>query len=70
MDSEIHLPTNAIVGALITAAIGALGWITVDFTGTTLKGNAGADWVPVAGDALVGVYNGTNWYCQIIDAMA
>ena len=27
MDSEIHLPTNAIVGALITTAIAALGWI-------------------------------------------
>lgn len=27
MDSEIHLPTNAIVGAFITAAIGLLGWI-------------------------------------------
>lgn len=27
LDSDIHLPTNAIVGALITAAIGALAWI-------------------------------------------
>ena len=42
----------------------------MDFTASTLKGNAGADWVPVAGDALIGVWDGTNWYCQIIDTTA
>lgn len=27
MEHELHLPTNAIVGALITTSIAALGWI-------------------------------------------
>lgn len=41
---------------------------TIDFSGTTLKGNAGVDWTPASGDAMRCVYDGTNWYCTIIDA--
>jgi hypothetical protein len=43
---------------------------TVDFTGTTLKGNGGADWSPGSGDFMRCVYNGTNWYCTVSDATA
>lgn len=43
---------------------------TIDFTGTTLKGNAGSDWTPGNGDWLEGVFNGTNWYCSVHDCTA
>jgi hypothetical protein len=43
---------------------------TIDFTGTTLKGNSGADWTPGNGDAMRCKWNGTNWLCQILDATA
>lgn len=38
---------------------------TVDFTGTNLKGNNGADWTPASGDWMVCKFNGTNWYCEV-----
>ena len=38
---------------------------TVDFTGTTLKGNGGADWTPASGDYLHAVHDGTNWLCTV-----
>lgn len=43
---------------------------TIDFTGTTLKGNAGADWTPGNGDFMRCRFNGTNWYCDVTDATA
>jgi hypothetical protein len=43
---------------------------TVDFTGTTLKGNAGADWSPGSGDFMRCTRDGTNWYCTVTDATA
>lgn len=43
---------------------------TVDFTGTNLKGNAGADWTPAVGDFMTVVYDGTNYYCTITDTTA
>lgn len=43
---------------------------TIDFTGTTLKGNTGADWTPTTNDHLICVYDGTNWYCRISDNTA
>lgn len=43
---------------------------TIDFTGTTLKGNGGADWSPTTGDHMVCTYNGTNWYCVVSDNTA
>lgn len=40
----------------------------VDFTGTNLKGNGGADWVPAGANSFMRcVYDGTNWYCQVSD---
>ena len=36
-----------------------------DFTGSTLKGNNGADWFAAEGDVAICVYDGTNWYCQV-----
>jgi hypothetical protein len=38
---------------------------TIDFTGTTLKGNGGADWSPSSGDFLRGIFDGTNWRCSV-----
>ena len=43
---------------------------TIDFTGSGLKGNVGANWSPASGDALRAVYDGTDWFCTTIDATA
>ncbi|TIM14457.1 MAG: hypothetical protein E5Y67_12315 [Mesorhizobium sp.] len=43
---------------------------TIDFTGTTLKGNAGVDWVPAANDHMTCVFDGTNWFCNVSDNSA
>lgn len=44
------------------------GNTTVDFTGTNLNGNAGADWSPAQGDHMrCFTVDGTNWYCEISD---
>lgn len=56
-------------GQTVTVVIGD-GNTTVDFTGTTLKGNSGADWSPASGDHMVCTFDGTNWYCQVSDNTA
>jgi len=43
------------------------GFYTVDFSGTTLKGNGGVDWVPANGDKMVCTKQGTNVYCITAD---
>lgn len=43
---------------------------TIDFTGTNLKGNAGADWSPTTGDTLQAVFISPSWYCRISDNTA
>jgi len=43
---------------------------TIDFTGTNLKGNAGADWTPTTNDWMECVFDGTNWYCSVRDCTA
>jgi hypothetical protein len=40
---------------------------TIDFTGTTLKGNGGVNWSPAWGDHMKCVFDGTNWYCDVSD---
>ena len=40
---------------------------TIDFTGTTLKGNVGVDWTPGSGDFMRCTFDGTNWLCQITE---
>jgi len=40
---------------------------TIDFTGTNLKGNAGADWTPTTNDHLVCIRDGNNSYSSISD---
>lgn len=40
---------------------------TVDFTGTTLKGHNGADWVTAEFDAMTCFKGETNWYCDVQD---
>ncbi len=37
----------------------------IDFTGTNLKGNAGADWSPVSGDWMEVTFDGTFKYCAV-----
>lgn len=41
---------------------------TIDFTGSSIKGNAGADKVCASGDSLICFHNGTNSYCAVVDA--
>jgi N-methylhydantoinase B/oxoprolinase/acetone carboxylase alpha subunit len=43
---------------------------TVDFTGTTLKGNAGVNWPAASGDHMTCVFDGANWYCDVSDNTA
>jgi len=38
---------------------------TVDFSGTNLSGNAGADWTPSVGDLLQAVFISPKWYCTL-----
>lgn len=40
---------------------------TIDFTGTNLKGNNGADWTPNVNDMLVIYYDGSNYICETIN---
>ena len=40
---------------------------TIDFTGTTLKGNGGSDWSPANGDHMTCTFDGTNWRCIVSD---
>lgn len=41
---------------------------TIDFTGTTLKGNYGQDWNPETNDSMMCIYDGTNWICNVANA--
>lgn len=43
---------------------------TIDFTGTNLLGNAGADWSPANGDWMTCVFDGSKWYCDVVDVTA
>ena len=43
---------------------------TIDFTGTTLKGNQGSNWAAGNGDHMTCVFDGTNWYCDVSDDTA
>lgn len=45
-------------------------YTTIDFTGTNLKGNAGANWTPTTNDHMDCSYDGTNWHCSISDNTA
>lgn len=53
-------------GQMINVILGDVN-TTIDFTGTNLKGNAGADWTPTTNDHLTCVSDGTNWYCSTSD---
>lgn len=55
---------GGIPGQKITLAIRD-AQTTIDFTGTTLKGNGGADWTPSNGDWMEAIYDGYNWYCAV-----
>lgn len=57
------------VGQVIHVIIGDAD-TTIDFTGTTLMGNGGADWTPTTNDSMICVFDGTNWLCRISDNTA
>lgn len=57
---------DGVKGKTVLVMIGD-GNTTIDFTGTTLTGNGGADWSPANGDAMRCTFDGTNWRCQVID---
>lgn len=41
---------------------------TIDFTGTDLHGNSGADWSPITYDFMTCInFDGTNWLCAVED---
>ena len=54
------------IGQMIVVEIGDAN-TTIDFTGTNLKGNAGVDWTPGDGDAMICFYNGSEWLCFVGD---
>lgn len=55
---------NSVTGQPITILFGDSD-TTIDFSGTNLKGNGGVDWTASQYDVLTGVYDGTNWYCEV-----
>lgn len=58
--------TGGFIGQEITVVFDfARGTGSVDFTGTTLKGNGAVDWNFVQYDSMKCVWDGTNWYCNI-----
>jgi hypothetical protein len=61
--------TNGIEGDKIVVIIGDANTI-IDFTGTTLKGNEGANWSPTTNDWMECVFDGTNWFCSCHDCTA
>jgi hypothetical protein len=56
--------TNGYEGQIVEIHIADAN-TTVDFTGTNLKGNAGADWSPANDDAMVCTKRGALWYCKV-----
>ncbi|MFC1712128.1 glycosyl hydrolase family 28-related protein [Candidatus Poribacteria bacterium] len=64
--TTITMFDDGMAGQKITVIIGDAN-TTMDFTGTNLKGNSGADWSPVSGDHMTCVFDGTNWYCDVSD---
>lgn len=55
---------NATEGQRIVVVVGD-ALTTLDFTGTTLKGNGGRDYLANSGDIISAIYDGTNWNCTI-----
>lgn len=62
MASTITTFDDGVVGQQVTVDIND-AYTTFDFTGTTLKGNGGRDWLATNGDTLTALYDGTNWLC-------
>ena len=55
---------NVVIGQQIAVLFGDAN-TTIDFSGTNLLGNGGVDWTANQGDVFTGVYDGTNWYCEV-----
>jgi hypothetical protein len=54
----------------VVKIIFSTGHTTIDFTGTNLKGNGGADWSPDKNDWMEGMFDGTDWYFACHDCSA
>jgi hypothetical protein len=67
--TTITMLDNGYVGQNVSIIVNDTN-TTIDFTGTNLKGNSGADWSPGSGDSMNCVFDGTNWYCTINDNTA
>jgi hypothetical protein len=65
----ITMLDGGVDGAMVRIIIND-AFTAVDFTGTNLKGNGGADWSPTSGDHMTCVFDGTDWYCDISDNTA
>lgn len=67
--TTIAMFDSAVAGQVIWVLINDAN-TTIDFTGTNLKGNVGADWTPTTGDTLMAVFISPNWYCWVSDNTA
>jgi hypothetical protein len=56
------------VGRAITVIVNDAN-TTLDFSGSSLKGNGGSDWVASSGDSVRAVWDGTNWLCVLSSAL-
>jgi hypothetical protein len=56
--------TNGVDGQEITVRVNDAN-TTFDFTGSSLKGNVGVDFLATSGDVLFAKKQGSNWYCTI-----
>ncbi len=64
--TTITMFDNGVAGQEITVIFNDTN-TTIDFTGTNLKGNVGADFTGAAGDVMTGAFDGTNWYFNVQD---
>src|SRR3990167_1863451 len=64
--TTITMFDDGVIGQEITVIFNDAN-TTIDFTGTNLKGNAGADFVGAVGDVMTGTFDGTNWYFNVQD---
>ncbi len=67
--TTISMFDSAVDGQTIWVIVNDANTI-LDFTGTNLKGNGGADWTPTTGDSLQAVFVNPYWYCRISDNTA
>lgn len=63
--TTITMFDNGILGQRIVIVFGDSN-TTIDFSGTNILGNAGIDWTAAQNDVLTAIFDGTNWYTEIL----